>query len=244
MNTPYSIQLHTDALPDPNNRYCPFRLVELHPGRTTIVPTVFDEKFEGIFIEPAHVSDLARLHILHQHGGIYSDLDIIWKQPLEEGLFNERLVCSYENPSYKTVNNAFIMAEQGIETIPVLQDKLRDVARAAYPRIKDIRGEFKHFLLFWKPIGKFMKEHATNLQGKKLFDANGWRRIGRVMRDAGIPFSTRLNPRLLGETKDTLKFNGITGFHYYNTLFNFQKMAQLPPVREAFADVLNVVDTL
>ena len=59
----------------------------------------------------AHLCDILRLEILYEHGGIYSDLDVIWlRNPIE--YFKHKIVIGFTNSSYKILCNAVMMAEK------------------------------------------------------------------------------------------------------------------------------------
>ena len=61
----------------------------------------------GQGLRVAHYTDILRLEILYEHGGIYSDLDIIWlKNPWH--LLHHPLFIGFDNKAYKILCNAVI----------------------------------------------------------------------------------------------------------------------------------------
>lgn len=64
----------------------------------------------------SHLKDVVRLQILHEEGGIYSDLDVLWlRHPWF--LMDYRVVIGYQAKAYRTLCNAVMMAEPGHEAI-------------------------------------------------------------------------------------------------------------------------------
>ena len=64
----------------------------------------------------AHKTDVIRLDILYEYGGVYSDLDVIWlRNPTEH--FKKKVVIGYTNKSFKILCNAVMMSEKGHEAL-------------------------------------------------------------------------------------------------------------------------------
>lgn len=59
---------------------------------------------------PQYVSDVMRLQILLEHGGIYMDTDILSLKPLDE-FMHHPLVLSWETSHYESISNALMMAK-------------------------------------------------------------------------------------------------------------------------------------
>ena len=58
----------------------------------------------------SHLKDIVRLEILHEEGGIYSDLDCIWlKDPWP--LLDCKVAIGYTNKGYRVLCNAVILSE-------------------------------------------------------------------------------------------------------------------------------------
>jgi hypothetical protein len=64
----------------------------------------------------AHRADLARLHVLREHGGVYLDLDTICVRPFGD-LRQHRCVMGWEDLDRRHLCNAVILAEPGAEFV-------------------------------------------------------------------------------------------------------------------------------
>src|SRR5581483_6850969 len=84
---------------------------ELAKPYLEVVKTGAPDSIHGIPLEQgAHQADVARLQILHQHGGIYLDLDVLCLRPFAP-LQNESVVMGEEHG--EGLCNAVILAEPG-----------------------------------------------------------------------------------------------------------------------------------
>ena len=239
-NTTYDVVLHTDQA-DNGTPYNPWQIQ--HP-RFRIRPTVFPRDICGVKARMANLSDIWRIRILHEMGGYYSDLDFIWFHDFD---ISEscQFVSAYENPTYRTVANAWMGAVPGFEPLTELLLKFEAVFESLAQRgITDLTtvtnaeaGLPKHHLLLWRITGDFCKSHAEILP-RKQFYRNGWRRIGRVLRRAGIPLKQTVPTKLLGETNDLLKLDDITGFHFYATFYDIEQLLELPDFAAKMAPVV------
>lgn len=64
----------------------------------------------------SHLKDVVRLEILYQHGGIYSDLDVLWlRDPWH--LLHNKVVIGFQSKARKTLCNAIMMAESKHQAI-------------------------------------------------------------------------------------------------------------------------------
>ncbi len=76
LNNPEKIYFHTNRLPEESEWWDKIKdKLEVN----IIIPP--DKIFDKELKHPAHKSDVARIHILKESGGIYLDLDIICKKP-------------------------------------------------------------------------------------------------------------------------------------------------------------------
>ena len=236
-NTSYRCVLHTNLEADPANPYCPYRITH---ERFFINQRPYDMKICGVRARPANISDMERIRLLYTSGGMYADLDIWWLQDMDLSCTGP-IVTAYENPSYKTVANAFIVAKEA-SWPPFL--KLLDLmhgrfAALAARGITDLRGDpvsglSKNHTLLWKLTGDFLKEQGASVLGRVHFYKNGWRRIGRELLRNGVPLNPVVDQELLGKTADTLSLEGIAGFHYYAGLFTAGQVLSVPKIRDAF----------
>ena len=231
-NTGYSLVLHTNLSPGEAAPYDPYNI---HHDRFSIEQRVFQMEVEGVRARPANISDIERIRILYERGGIYSDTDIIWRKEIDLSGCGT-IVTAYENPSYKTVANAFIAAEPGWEPFKGLLAEMRGRFIALRARnITDITadplfGLSKNHTLLWKLTGDFMKHNGATILGKKHFYKNGWRRIGREVVRRGVPLLPQLDPALLGTTADAVNLQDADGFHYYAALFQINQLLSIPCV--------------
>jgi len=74
--------------------------------RTTAMPTQFGG---GPIIWPQYMSDVLRLRILLEHGGIYMDTDMLLLKPLHEHL-SDKLVISWESQAQCSISNALMIS--------------------------------------------------------------------------------------------------------------------------------------
>ena len=74
----------------------------------------------------AHLCDILRLEILYEHGGIYSDLDVIWlRNPTE--FLNKKVVIGFSNQGYKILCNAVLMSVKGHPALLSYRDWLLSI---------------------------------------------------------------------------------------------------------------------
>jgi hypothetical protein len=238
-NTSYEVVLHTD-LEASGAPHDPF---SIEHERLTVKKRQFPRSIEGVLLREANISDYVRLEILFEEGGMYSDLDILWLQEVDFD-HAQRLVASWENPSYRTASNAWMAMERGHEAVPRTLEACRRALQALRAKgITDVtttRHRRKH-LLFFYICRDFLREHCDAILPKRTFFSNGWRRIARAFKrhDLRFPEERRLH---VGSTEDDLKFDGITGFHYFHSFFPFDALASLPPVAEKFRVLLQASD--
>jgi hypothetical protein len=117
MNTTVKIVLHTDdltlQLEGVETRY------RKMPESINGVPVIWETHlagYQGNGKRISHVKDVVRLQILHEEGGIYSDLDTLWfRNPIE--FMNEKVVIGFSKKEYKILCNAWMMAECKQEAI-------------------------------------------------------------------------------------------------------------------------------
>ena len=108
-NTSFEIFLHTDQAIDIS-------------GVTTIHVEAPDIKTSCL----AHLSDIIRCDVLYEHGGVYSDLDVIWlRDPWE--FMDKKVVIGYTTEQYKILCNAVLMSEKGHPAIKKYKDWLLSI---------------------------------------------------------------------------------------------------------------------
>lgn len=242
-NTSYQVYYHTN-LASSDNPYDPTKIV--HP-RFHLKQQEIPLTIHGVKARMANISDIWRIKVLHEFGGIYSDLDIIWFKDAHQlfGPTNPEFVSAYENPSYKTAANAFLAAVPGYSPFGELLASFDNIFRELAERgVTDLTidppaGLPKYHTLLWRPTGEFSKAHAGLILGKFPFYRNGWRRIGRCLRRGGVALKPIVDQSLLGDTNDRLQLDDITGFHYYATLYDIEQLLELPDFREKLTPVID-----
>jgi hypothetical protein len=196
-------------------------------------------------MRPANLSDMERIRILHEEGGIYADLDIWWMEPIDLATTGY-LVAAYENPSYKTVASAFLVAKEPGH--PVLKELLRQM-ESRFVNLKsrgilDLTsnppiGLSPHHTLLLKLTGDILKQNGASIMPRAHFYKNGWRRIGRELRRLNVPMDAVIDTTLLGNTNDHVTLTGTNGFHYYAGLFTAEQVLRIPVIAEMFQPVLD-----
>jgi hypothetical protein len=180
-NTPYQVHLHTNLRPGQAEQYCPYALVG---DRLTIHQEDYVCEYKGIQVRPATLSDILRIKILQEYGGVYSDLDMLWFKPLPIPMDQYSLVSTWQNPSYKIVANYVLASVKGYNWTPLLEefDKIFD---DLIKKKKDsVAGEsLKEHLTLFKATGDFLKKHSDIIIRKIYFGRNTWKNIWRFLTD-------------------------------------------------------------
>lgn len=240
-NTPYRVLLHTN-LQAGQSEYDPYRIQH---ERFLINYRNFDLTWHGVRMRAANLSDIERIRILHESGGIYADLDIWWMQPLPELPPNE-LIAAYENPSYRTVTNAFLAATT--TNHPVLLELLRQMeARFISLNARGVadlttnpaNGLSPYHTLLWKLTGDIFKQNHASILPRVHLYKNGWRRIGRELRRLGVAMKPSVDLALLGNTNDRVSLGGVCGFHHFAELYSAEQVLRIPEIEAAFQPILD-----
>jgi hypothetical protein len=75
-----------------------------------IANVVLQTHIDGVEIKyPQYISDIMRLQILSNYGGIYMDTDMLLLKPIAD-LMSDKLVLSWENPQRTSICNALMMS--------------------------------------------------------------------------------------------------------------------------------------
>jgi hypothetical protein len=239
-NTDYHVRLHTNLVAG-QSHYDPYGITH---DRFGIEHKEFDMTCYGVRMRAANLSDMERIRILYEHGGIYADLDIWWIDSIDM-TDTKDLVAAYENPSYKTVTNAFLAAKTAGS--PILKELLEQMQQrfvALKNRgITDLTanpaaGLSPHHVLLWKLTGDTFKSTATIMPRAYLYK-NGWRRIGRVLHRMGVQLKPSVDVKLLGGTDDSVRLEGISGFHHFAELYSAEQVLQIDTVKQTFEPVLD-----
>ena len=180
-NTPYKIFLHTNLESDLCKVYNPY---SIHHDRFTIIKQTFICEYRGIKIRPATLSDILRIHILEQYGGLYSDLDILWFKPIPFDLSQYKLLCTWQNQSYKIITNYILGAEKGYNFQEVYKNIDLIFDRLHKKNITSVCDDtLKHHLTLFKVSGDFFLHHSDIILKKHYFNKNTWRTIWRFLSD-------------------------------------------------------------
>jgi hypothetical protein len=233
-NTGYLVNLHTNLLPETiSGPYNPYNITT---PKFSICYNTFSD-YDGFKMPVGALSDIYRVKILHQYGGIYSDCDILWFKDIAVDLGACNFLGSYENdhPRYQTVVNGLMGSAAGF---PPLLELIKEmdaiIDKYKSKGITDITTLPKAHWTFFKVSIVFVKKHADVLLPQKEFFRNGFRRIGRNLLLAGIPLqekAAKLVPVPV-VSKTPLQLDDITGFHWYNYLYNYSDVIQLPGLRQ------------
>ena len=240
INTDYKIMLHTNLGPQTaKSKYNPYKLQSKWP-RLTINKMDFEDTFEGVKAKIGNIADIYRIRLLYKYGGIYSDLDMFWFQNLDVDLKSVNYLACWENPSYKTVQNAFMAMAKGFPPAKGLLDEFRDVFRKVHDKgftdISDMK-ELKYHILLFHATSNFSKKNADTILSKNYFFKNGWRRIGRELTRLKLPI--KYQDQDYGKTNDTLSLDDITGFHFYNYLYPYSSIIKIPALRKKMKPILD-----
>ena len=178
-NTPYQVVLHTNLEPGEAGLYCPFTLS--HP-RLTLSRHIFTLIYRGIDIRPATLSDILRIQILQEQGGIYSDMDMLWLKPFPIPLDTPHLVASWENQSYKIATNCILASEKGFDFSSLLKEYDAIFDKLQEKRVQSINGDtLKEHLTLFKATSKFLQTHADVLLKRAHFGKNTWKTIWKFL---------------------------------------------------------------
>lgn len=94
----------------------------------TLVPCNAPEEIRGVPIKYVqYQSDVLRMEILIQHGGIYIDSDMILLRPLHD-LMDSSLTLAEESPS--SIANGVILAAPESEFLKIWQDKIPEAMKS------------------------------------------------------------------------------------------------------------------
>jgi hypothetical protein len=239
-NTSYDIRLHTNLLEDTTKEWNPYDFLSKYSERFEIIyTTAYNEELyrETKMSHYNWITDMERIRILHEYGGMYSDLDMIWFKEFPEELIGESdFLITWENQSYKVVQNAWMYMKKGYqggkEILDLQYKKLEEIK----PKIiKTEKRTLKNVLIFFYIIGNYAKEKGMSILSKKFFFKNTGRRTGRALKRIGLPSKYETD---FGSTNDKLDFNDICGYHYYSSLFDWSSIKQLPDLKEVLTKIL------
>ena len=227
-NTPYQIKLHTNLRSGEAGIYCPYALQN---PRLSIDYQPYSLEYKGIKVRPSTISDILRIQILQQEGGIYSDMDMLWLQPFPISLESAHLVAPWQNQSYKIVTNCLIASEKGYNFSSLLQeyDTIFDSLRKK--NISQLDGDnLKDHLLLFKATSLFLRTHADVLLKKYHFGKNTWRTIWK--------FLTNQVP------ENKIVIDGITGIHLCGCGFFGQYKVNTSDLITKHTKLKNICDSL
>ena len=215
-NTSYNVVLHTDIEPSQiDSPYNPYNIVS---DKLRIEKHTFpeDSKIEGVLLPVALISDVYRVQILYDQGGMYSDLDILWLKDLPIDLGTIDLIGTYDLQSYKHLTNSFMGCAQHYEPFKELDKLTLELLRAEYARgNKDMRKGKTNYFRLYKLQCPFIKERAGHILPQRIINKNTHARIGRVIR-----------------REDKLYLNDIYAFNWYNSLYEFKDVKEMPGFKE------------
>jgi hypothetical protein len=228
-NTSYKVVLHTDIQPKQiKGAFDPYKIERRHRHKFIISRQTFpkDDRVEGVLLPVALVSDVCRIKILRQWGGMYSDLDILWLRDLPISLREFDLIGTYDLESYRHLTNSFMGCSRGYKPFKELEELTRELLQYQYERGNtDMREGKTNYFRIYKLQCAFIKEHADFILPQSIINKNTHARIGRVI--AG---------------HDTLRLNDIYAFNWYNSMYSFRDVKKMPGFQELIENITSTYD--
>jgi hypothetical protein len=193
--------------------------------RLFIVNTDFpiDNTIEGVKLPVALVSDIYRVNILYRHGGLYSDLDILWLKDIPTDLSGAdlNLIGTYDLQSYKHLTNSFMGCAYEYAPFKELNELTLALLRSEYERgNRDMRKGKTNYFRIYKLQCAFIKERASEILPQRIINKNTHARIGRVIK---------------GE--DKLYMKDIHAFNWYNSMYDFKDVKEMPGFKELLKNI-------
>lgn len=223
-NTSYKVVLHTDIQPNQiKGKFNPYNILK-KTDKFQIVPTTFpdDNTIEGVVLPVALVSDVFRVNILYKWGGMYSDLDILWLEDLPVELSKLNCIGTYDLESYKHLTNSFMGCAKGYKPFKELSKLTTELLQHEYERgNRDMREGKTNYFRLYKLQCALIKEHADYILPQRVINKNTHARIGRVIK---------------GE--DKLRLTDISAFNWYNSMYKFEDIKQMPGFKELLEGIL------
>ena len=178
-NTNYKIFFHTDLQPGQAGRLCPYALAS---ERFIILYKEFSCEYMNVSLHPAMYSDILRLQILSEYGGIYSDIDMLWFQNIPYDLNNITLLCPWQNQSYKIVATYILASEKGYSFAPLF--KQIDDMFSDY-NLKQVRNlevkSLSKYLTISKLSREFFRQKSDFILKRRYFEKNTWKNVWRFL---------------------------------------------------------------
>ena len=116
-------------------------LLQLKDSATYFDASLYDDHEEGAFIKKenlqyAHQSDILRLQILAEYGGVYADIDTLFVKPYPGDFYEFPCLMGRENASLDpmTLCNAVIMAEKDSRFVTVWLQRMFEVFDGTWNR--------------------------------------------------------------------------------------------------------------
>ena len=115
-----------------------------------------DQIFNNTIKRRSHISDVFRARTLWKYGGIYSDVDVVWTQPISKHLFNYEAVASFDwaNAYYPFPNYINLGVSMGKQGAPFWKKMVESM--------KDFRDDIFGYNGLLKPY-KIYEEHPELL---------------------------------------------------------------------------------
>lgn len=180
-NTSYHIHLHTNLRPEEAGIYCPYSIKN---PRFTLHYEPYSLVYRNVEVRPATLSDILRIQILQTHGGIYSDMDMLWLNPIPLDLSSVNLMATYQNQSYKIITNWILASSVGYDFSKLLNEFDSIIDGFKKKKVFNLAGDtLKEHLTLFKPTGNFFKQNADLLLKRNYFGKNTWRNIWRFLTD-------------------------------------------------------------
>ena len=174
-NTRMKVVLHTND----EKIQVPGVEIRLRTFETDFNNHKFDKEKDYI----ANITEITRLEILYNEGGVYSDLDVYWlKHPWH--LLHHSCFIGYDNKAYKILCNAVIGAEAGHQALKQYRDWIVSVwppkkywgIANPYKLWKDrtdvvMVDKFEFFPVRWTKMNNVTMKHVEKSTALHLYDS-------------------------------------------------------------------------
>jgi hypothetical protein len=130
------------------------------------------------------ITEILRLQILHSEGGIYSDLDMIWFNPIPFDLSEVRLFAPWQNQSYKRIGTYILGSEKGYDFSELFTSIDTTLDSLNKKGITSLEGlTIKEYLVINDLLAKYFRDKADLHLKRCYFEKNTWKNIWRFLTD-------------------------------------------------------------
>jgi hypothetical protein len=130
------------------------------------------------------ITEILRIQILQAEGGIYSDLDMLWFNPIPFDLSSVKLMAPWQNQSYKLIGTYILASEKGYdfsELLASIDKTIESLAKKGYTSLEGLT--IKEYLVLNDLLAKYFRDHADLHLKRCHFEKNTWKNIWRFLTD-------------------------------------------------------------